>query len=204
MSATLQLVTADDVLASSAYADVASAGGGMTAEKRAFIEACCKAVSEDAERVTGRWFKVDTYTETLDVQPGARLLRLRAYPLDLSVAFDVRESATGQFASAAPLGAEALAAVNGGRVGQIALRSGAFLGGPQTVQVTYKGGLATDPNAVPDDLRLACVEQVVYIVRRAPNLHLASESQEGGATQYRSVGLLDSVRRVWFGFKRVR
>jgi len=203
VTATLQLLTANDVLASSAYADQAAAGGGMTAEKRAFIEACCKAVSEDFERYTGRWLKIATYTETLDVRPHSRLLKLRAYPFDLTVPFDVREDPYGDFAVTTPFDARDLAPVAGGRTGQIQLRARAFCGGPQTVRVTYKGGLATDAASVPDDLKLACIEQVIYAVKRAPNLHLDSESQEGGATSYRSSGLLDSVSRVFFGFKRV-
>lgn len=203
MTATLQLITAADVLASSAYADIAAAGGGMTAEKKAFIEFCCKAVSEDAEAVCGRWFKVATYTEVLDVAPGSRLFKLKAYPLDLSVALDVREDALGQFASATPFVTSELAAVRGGVTGQIQLRSRTFGGGPGTVQVIYKGGLAADSESVPDRLKLACIEQVVYIVKRAPNLHLSQETEEGGSTTYRSIALIDSVRRSFLSFKKV-
>lgn len=203
MTATLQLITADDVLASAAYANVAAAGGGMTPEKRAFIELCCKAVSEDAERSTGRWFKVATYTEVVDPKPSSRLIRLRAYPLDLTVPIEVREDAWGQFAGATVFEQTELAPVAQGRGGQVALRTRAFCGGAGTVQVVYKGGLAEDTDGVPYDLKLACIEHVIYVVKRAPNLHLSSESQEGGATAYRSVPLLESTRRAFAQLKKV-
>lgn len=204
MTATLQLLTAQDVFASPAYADAASAGAGMTAEKRAFVEFCCKAVSEEAEAVTGRWFKLNTYTETLDVKPMSRLLKLRGYPLDLTVAFDVREEATGNWGATTPIPTSELAAIAGGENGQIELRSTQFCGGPQTVRVVYKGGLAADSDTVPDRLKLACVEQVIYIVKRAPNLHLESTSEEGGSsTYYRSSPLLDSVKRVFLSYRKV-
>jgi len=75
----------------------------------------------------------------------------------------------------------------------------------QIGRVTYTGGYilpGTTPTgnqiALPDELELACIEQVAYWYQRRTQLGLLSVSSEGGSTvqQFQSSDLLPQVRAV--------
>lgn len=81
----------------------------------------------------------------------------------------------------------------------------------QVLQVTYTGGYVlpgTEPEdgqtALPDDIREACVEQVVYWYQRKNQLGLTSVSGEGGSIQnFSSLDLLPHVKAVLKKHERI-
>jgi len=81
----------------------------------------------------------------------------------------------------------------------------------QLARVTYTGGYilpGTTPTgnqiALPDELELACIEQVAYWYQRRTQLGLLSVSSEGGSTvqQFQSSDLLPQVRAVLKRYER--
>ena len=68
--ATIDLCNIDDVLRSPVFAEYQDGVTEPTADVREYMQQAILAVSDEAETVTGRWLKRDTYTETLDPEPG--------------------------------------------------------------------------------------------------------------------------------------
>jgi len=198
--ATIELCTRDDVLLSPAMEGVRNATTDTFLDE--YIEQAIKATSEQAERECGRWFKLDTYTEVLDVNGGQTLLSLRAYPI--SSITSIKEATDGDFASATAKTSTNYWQMENGRTGQVKMRYVGFIGGPGSVQVIYVGGLANETNALPADLRMAAIDQVAFAVRRASTAHLESEGQQqGSATYFRESALLPSVSAVFNRYRRM-
>ena len=197
--ATIDLCNIDDVLRSPVFAEYQDGVTEPTADVREYMQQAILAVSDEAETVTGRWLKRDTYTETLDPEPGWRVLQLRAYPITSVTSITV-SALDGTFPAANAFAATDYAILQQGRSGQVGLRLGAvgLAWGVASIRVVYVGGLAVLPENLPADLRLAAVEQVAYVVRRASTAHLTSEAQQGGsATFYRATALMPSVAAVF-------
>jgi len=81
----------------------------------------------------------------------------------------------------------------------------------QIGQVTYTGGYILPGNtptgtqtAMPDELVLACLEQVAYWYQRRTQLGLLSVNSDGGSTvqQFQSSDLLPRVRAVLKRYER--
>lgn len=145
------------------------------------------ATSHEFEQATGRRFQKSTaaipWTDVLDRECGQRVVQLPAYPVASIVA--IKSAPDGDFASATALAATDYALVDGGRYGQVKFRSTAALyEGPQTLQVTYVGGLAQDVHHVPADLKLACLETVRLVMKRPENIDISGKAQSGGSVTY--------------------
>jgi hypothetical protein len=197
--ATIDLCTVDDVLRSPMFQEYQDGTTEPAADLREYMQQAILAVSDEAEAITGRWLKRDTYTEVLDVELGWRVLQLRAYPV-VSVTSVILGALDGTFPAGNAFAATDYALLQQGRSGQLGLRLGAIglAWGVASVRVVYVGGLSALPENLSADLRLAAVEQVAYVVRRASTAHLTSEAQQGGsATYYRATPLLPSVACVF-------
>lgn len=147
------------------------------------------ATSAELETETGRRFQQSTtlhpWTEVLDRECGQRVFQLRAYPVSAIVSVKTHPDGDFDAADAVTLAATDYALFQQGRTGQLMLRERAALfDGPQTLQVTYQGGLASDVHQVPADLHLACVETVRLVMKRTPDLHISGKAQSGGSVTY--------------------
>lgn len=82
-----------------------------------------------------------------------------------------------------------------------------WLRGLRTVRVLYRGGYTVAADgalAVPDDLRLAVVEQVAHVWQRKGLLGSTAVSQGAAQTTYtRELGLLADVKDKLSGYRRM-
>lgn len=205
MTPTIALATVADVLNSKGMEAWANTTDLAT------LEAIADAIHDfslTAEQDTGRWFKKSTvdlpWTEVLDVECGQRVFALRAYPVASIVS--IKSDADSDFASATALDPTSYALHQGGRTGQVILRSAAgIVDGPQTLQITYVGGLALDVHQIPANLRRPCIEQVLLSLKRPENVDISGKAQSGGSvTYFRNTPLctnasaaIDRYRRHW-------
>lgn len=118
-------------------------------------ELLINAASSTANRVADRYLKALDYTSTLDGSGRSSLL-LPEYPvnsvsavrIDTERVFGAESEVTGYLVYATE--------------GKITLISGSFPSSPQCVEVAYNAGF--DP--VPEDLKLAVLEVVIYNAKR--------------------------------------
>lgn len=199
--ATIDFCTRDNVLLSPAMEGVRNASTTDTYLDE-YIEQAIRAVSQQVEDECGRWFRLDTYTEVLDVVTGQKLISLRGYPI--SSITSIKEATDGDFASATAKTSTDYWTLENGRTGQVQMRYVGFVGGAGSVQVIYVGGLANETSALPADLRMACVDQVAFMVRRATTSHLKSESQQqGSVTYFQEASILPAVQHVFDRYRRM-
>jgi len=146
------------------------------------IENLIAAVSGHVEKRTDRVLRRKTYTHTLDVEPGSRSIRLRGYPI-VSIA-SIKESSTGDFAGTTAKDTSEWAMLDEGRFGEVGLRAGCFVGGIASVQVEYRGGIASRVELVDPTTRYAVADQVAFMFRRGTKVELASEGQPQGSASF--------------------
>ena len=145
--------------------------------------------TDRAERTCQRKFKQGTYTEVLSPRLGQRSIQVKAPPIALITS--IKENYTGDFTGAA-MNADLYSAIDGGASGVIKLRDFEFLPGVGALQVVYIGGFAP----IPNDLKLACINQVAFEFGAARQGHLESEGVQGGSSRYRPLDLQPGVMRV--------
>lgn len=132
-------------------------------------------------------------TEYIDVTPGQQMFRLRAFPVDTAEAFTVKNSDSGDFASASAINATDYYVDS--RRGYLRFRSTAFgsvyqlEAGPGALQVVYNAGLATTTTnlLLTNDymeLVLACEQQVLHDIMRTPNFGSPSRNVGGGSQAF--------------------
>jgi hypothetical protein len=211
--ATLQLCEVEDVLRSPAFNSAVARNqivtSTITDEQREFIQMVVDGVSADFEADSGRFYLRKEYVEVLSAKRQQRLFRVKGYPIDpASVA--IKHSVSGDFASETAMDVSNYVVLDDGRLGMIKFRTGYgyIAQGEGNVQITYTGGLGASLENIPKDLRLAAIEQCVYILRRNPQLHIKSEAvsqgqggQGAATTFYHDAPILLSVRRILNRYK---
>ena len=206
--ATIQLCSVDDILRAPAFTVVKSNSlipdTGPTDDQKEFMQLVVDAVSDDFEEACCRYFKKQAYTEILDAKSQQRLFRVRGYPV-VPDSVSIKHSVSGDFASETAMDETNFHLLDNGRLGMIKFRPGYgyIATGVVNVQITYTGGLGEDIEKIDKSLRLAAVEQCIYILRRNPQLHVKSEAisqgqggQGAATTFYNDAPRLVSVQLV--------
>ena len=197
--ATMKLVTLDDVLLSPAMAH--QRGDTDPEYNHEYIEALIDYFSTFVEKYTGRKFKKASYTEIFSPTCSQYTLQLSALPIESITS--IKESLTGDFGSATAWTSTSYAMTDGGVSGVIQLRDGqVFYGGVGTVQVIYTGGY--DYNAVPGDLKVACIDQIAMQFKLSGESHVAAAGQAGGTASYNPSRLLPHVKEVLDSYRIMR
>lgn len=130
-------------------------------------------------------------TELFYIADGQTRFRLKAFPVDSSAAFTVKNAYDGDFTSASAIPTSDYA-VDYAR-GILTFRSTYYslVAGPQSLQVVYTGGIGVDATAVVaatdySDLSFACEQQVLHDLQRTPNFGSPSRSVGGGGQNFDS------------------
>lgn len=119
-------------------------------------------------------------TETFDVRPGALSVRLCAYPVDLSAAFEVRADYTRAFGSGTIRAASTYNVQ--AATGVVRFDRGALPVGLGVLRITYTAGLAVNTSELPTvapALKRAAVLQVIHEFRRRNTLDTTQQSIAG-------------------------
>lgn len=155
-----------------------------------YLTSLIKAFTATAQRVTGRSLLYGTYTEIYTVDNTNSSVQLTGFPVESITS--VKEDYNGNFSGATTYSSSQYSLYDGGLSGILKLRDMHFVGGVGTVQVVYIGGYQT----IPDDLRLAAIDQVAHQFRVAPTSYLSSSQQSNDQAQYRDGDLLPHVRSI--------
>jgi hypothetical protein len=188
--ATMNLCSLDDVKTSPALDKLRQATPDNYDEE--YITNLIRGFSDAAERMTGRKFRKNTYTEIFSPECGQSVVQLSAFPV-ISIT-SVKQDYVGDFASVASDDLSWYALPDGGVSGILRCRDGEFLEGDGSLQIVYVGGY--DENDIPYDLRMAAVDQVAFQFKAATTVELSAAAEQGSQTQYRAIGLLPHVAGV--------
>ena len=184
MPATMDLCSLDEVKTSPAIRSLQGIAVNPIDEE--FLQLSIKSVSQRFENFARSWFAKNTYTELFSPEPGSRVVILRARPITSITT--LIESVTGDFVTGNEYGpTEWGLDLNSGVV---TLRYFQYLGGPQTLQITYVGGY----DVIPDDIKMAAILQVGHEFQAAAKSWVKTEvTSGGGQATYQPLNLLPAV-----------
>ena len=163
------------------------------------------AVSEWSRRavvVLDREVSTGTFTVYLDVRPGQQAFSLKAYPVTsvVSVTEDTSREFTGSTVAATNYSCQTSAGI-------LRLDNYWPTGGPGTLKVVYRGGMAATAAAFATaypDISGAIDSQVVYAYERKASHGRTSVSAGPGSVQYEgAMDWLPHVKQTLLSYRRV-
>lgn len=163
-----------------------------------FVNACIKQVSKQIERHCDREFDITSRTEFYNGDN--TIIRVTGFPI-VSVS-SLWDDPDREFDSGDELVENDDFVIMPER-GIIKKRHGRFFEGIQSVKVIYSGGLSADTENMPDDLKMACIQQVLFWLRGKDKLHTAGSGVQGITTNLRTPKLTASVLQILEPFCRV-
>lgn len=148
-----------------------------------------KGVSADIERICGRRFEEDTYTEYFDVESGDTMVFLKNYPVSSLTSVQYRSGTWGAIVWTDYNSNDYLLNENG----KVTF-SGPFPNAEKFVKVIYTGGYKIDfanennesLHTLPFDLTQVATEWVAKIFNNRKSSGVLTESTEGQSITYKS------------------
>lgn len=139
----------------------------------AIITSLIQRVSKSMETYCNRSFKKESRTEVFNA--GKKYYFISALPVDTSVALTVTLTGITQTVNSHYYLWE--------DIGLIEFITSPTDTTPKAVSITYTGGYTETDSvlAVPDDLKHACIEQVIFLFRRRKDIGLSSVSMPDGS-----------------------
>lgn len=188
MAASVNLATLEDVLNDPGMRAFSQKEQNRNARDLEFIELGIASFSERAENHCDRQFAYQLYTEVFSIKKNDQQeLALRNTPIAPTPAVALKEDYLGNFSSVTGLDASLFYVSPS--TGILTLRDYTFQRGVGCVQVTYQGGYPI----IPDDLKFACVTQVVFEMKSHPDLGTQQASQESGSVTWVSQQMVPTV-----------
>ena len=163
----MDLVTPDEVISW-------SESNNFPVKSTEFITKAIDYISKQIETYCDREFETTARTEFFD--GGETVVNTKAWPINSVTS--LWDDPEGEFNSGDEL-TERDDYVIVPNSGMIKKRSGRFLDGTQSIKVIYEGGFGAEIANVPADLKMACIIQVIFWLRRKDKLHKAGNSVQG-------------------------
>lgn len=187
-----------DLTTTARVKDMKQAGGGSRSDKAdTFIGSLIDLYSKAAEVLLRRTVTTATYTETLDVEPGQQIFRLKAFPV--SAVSSVINDVTWDFDGSA-VSSDYYRTKDSGARGVLMFRSYPLSFGDEALQVIYRGGMATTVTAFVAAypvIAQAVEMQIVYHLQRKEKLGGTTYSQGGSSVLYeKPIGWLDYAKEL--------
>lgn len=163
--------------------------------KDPLISRLISTVSRQFERWLDCEFLKASRTEVFSVRPAHMVFHLKAFPVDTTQTFAVKNEFSGAFSTVSAI-ADVNYYVDAARA-RLVMRDQyyALVYGPGTLQVTYTGGISTTTALIStdyQDLVTACEMQVLHDLQRNPNYGSSDRSVGGGGQHFDSDEKYDS------------
>ena len=159
------------------------------------LELLIRTLSARIEKFLARDLLKEAKVEVLDVGPRQQVFRLKAFPIDTSKTFTVKNDPAQEWTDTTEESSDTyIVAPNYGR---LQFKFSSLIDGPQALQVSYTGGLAADTRSVPDDIQTATKMFIGEVWRRRKELSATSEGIGGfSVSMQKAVSMPQIVQEI--------